>query len=140
MTTVLFVCVHNSGRSQMAEAFLNKLAADGGLPVRAMSAGTEAGTAIDPTAIEAMADLGISMEGQHPKLLTQEMADSADRVITMGCGVDASACPARILVSEDWGLDDPKDQPVDKVREIRDQVEIRVRQLLGDVAKERMTQ
>ena len=136
MTTVLFVCVHNSGRSQMAEAFLNKLAADGGLPVRAMSAGTEPGKAVNPTAAEVMEELGISMEGQHPKMLTQDMADSADRVITMGCGVDASACPARILVSEDWGLDDPKDQPVDKVCEIRDQIRERVGRLLDDITSE----
>jgi arsenate reductase len=69
-------------------------------------------------------------------MLTQDMADSADRVITMGCGVDASACPARILVSEDWGLDDPKDQPVDKVCEIRDQIRERVGRLLDDITSE----
>ena len=131
--TVLFVCVHNAGRSQMAEAFLNHLARERGLPMRAVSAGTAAGSVINPDAIRAMEEIGISMEGQHPKLLTQRLADSADRIITMGCGVDAEACPARTLVSEDWGLDDPKGQPIEKVREIRDRIRQKVEALLTEV-------
>jgi arsenate reductase len=71
------------------------------------------------------------MEGQLPQQLTQEMADAADRVITMGCGVDADACPARIHLSEDWGLDDPAGQPIEKVREIRDQIRVRVEEMLA---------
>lgn len=118
----------------MAEAFLNRLASERGLPVRALSAGTTPGTRIHPAAAQAMAEIGIPIEGQQPKLLTQGMADSADRIITMGCGVDTSACPARLLVTEDWGLDDPADQPVEKVREIRDEIRKRVEALLHQIA------
>jgi arsenate reductase len=135
MKTVLFVCVHNAGRSQMAEAFTNALAAERGLAVRGLSAGTEAGARLNPMAVEAMRELGISMDGQHPKRLTQEMADAATRVITMGCGVDAAACPARIHLSEDWGLDDPAGQGIETVRAIRDQVRARVESLLGELSE-----
>lgn len=133
MKTVLFVCVHNAGRSQMAEAFTNKLAQERGLPVRALSAGTVAGEEINPVAVAVMQEAGVSMEGQKPKQLTQTMADSADRIITMGCGVYAEACPARIHLSEDWGLDDPKGQPVEKVRAIRDEIKAKVEALLSEV-------
>jgi arsenate reductase len=136
MKTVLFVCVHNAGRSQMAEAFTNKLAAERGLSVKAESAGTEVGTRINPLAVEAMRELGISMEGQSPKQLTQEMADAASRVVTMGCGVDATSCPARIHLSEDWGLDDPAGQSIERVREIRDQIRERVEAMLSELAEE----
>jgi arsenate reductase len=133
--TVLFVCVHNAGRSQMAEAFVNRLATERGLPVRARSAGTVAGERVNPVAQAVMEEIGIPMDGQTPKQLTQEMADASDRLITMGCGVDASACPARIYISEDWGLDDPAGQPVEKVREIRDQIRSRVDLLLNEYAE-----
>jgi arsenate reductase len=134
MKTILFVCTHNAGRSQMAEAFTNKLAAERGLPVRALSAGTVAGDKINPQAVTAMAEVGISLQGQKPKQLTQAMADGAEKIITMGCGVDAQACPARFLVTEDWGLDDPAGQPIEKVREIRDQIKTRVEALLTEMA------
>jgi arsenate reductase (thioredoxin) len=130
---ILFVCVHNAGRSQMAEAFVNHLAKERGLAVRALSAGTVAGERINPVAEQVMAEVGVPMEGQRPKQLTQEMVDNADQVITMGCGVDAEACPARFLVTEDWGLDDPAGQPIEKVREIRDQIQERVGKLLDEV-------
>ncbi|GAB4460274.1 MAG: arsenate reductase ArsC [Armatimonadaceae bacterium] len=132
MKTVLFVCVHNAGRSQMAEGLLNHLAQERNLPVRGLSAGTEPGTAINPQAKLAMEELGISLDSHTPKILTQEMADSADRIITMGCGVDAESCPARIHLSEDWGLDDPKGQSLETVRAIRDQIRARVESLLKD--------
>jgi arsenate reductase len=134
MKTFLFVCVHNAGRSQMAEAFVNHLARERGLPVRGISAGTVAGEGINPVAEQVMAEIGIPMTGQWPKPLTQAMGDGANRVITMGCGVDAEACPARIHPSEDWGLDDPKGQPVEVVRRIRDEIRARVEALLADVA------
>ncbi len=134
--TVLFVCVHNAGRSQMAEALTNDLAGERGLPVRGESAGSEAGSRINPLAVEVMGELGISMGGQAPKQLTQEMADSASRIITMGCGVNAATCPARIHFSEDWGLDDPAGQPIEKVREIRDQIRERVEDLLKELGEE----
>jgi arsenate reductase len=133
MKTILFVCVHNAGRSQMAEAFLNKIAVDRNLPIRAASAGTVAGTEINPVAKQVMDEIGIPMEGQSSKMLTQAMADTASKVITMGCGVDADICPARIHLSEDWGLDDPKGQSIDKVREIRDLIAAKVEKLLVEM-------
>jgi arsenate reductase len=136
MKTILFVCVHNAGRSQMAEAFLNKIAVDRNLPIRAASAGTVAGTEINPVAKQVMDEIGIPMEGQSSKMLTQAMADTASKVITMGCGVDADICPARIHLSEDWGLDDPKGQSVEKVSEIRDQIAAKVEKLLAELVTE----
>ena len=132
MKTVLFVCVHNAGRSQMAEAFTNRLAQERGLPIQAESAGTVVGSRINPIAEQVMEEIGFSMEGQSPKQLTQAMADRADRILTMGCGVDAAACPARILISEDWGLDDPAGQPLEIVRRIRDEIRERVEALLAE--------
>jgi arsenate reductase len=132
MKTILYVCVHNAGRSQMAEAFTNHIARERGLAVRGLSAGTIAGERINPIAEQVMAEIGIPMEGQSPKQITQEMADSADRTVGMGCGVDAAACPARFLLAEDWGLDDPAGQPIEKVREIRDQIRERVERRLDE--------
>ena len=107
MKTVLFVCGHNAGRSQMAEAFLNHTARERGLPVQATSAGTGPADRINPVAVQAMEEIGISLGDQYPKVMTQEMVSAAGKVITMGCGVDVAACPAKFLVTEDWGLDDP---------------------------------
>ncbi len=135
MKRVLFVCVHNAGRSQMAEAFTNKLTAERGLPIQGLSAGTEAAERINPLAVQAMQEIGISMEGQSPKQLSRAMADSSDRIITMGCGVDATSCPARIHLSEDWGLDDPAGKPIEKVREVRDQIKERVDAMLSEMAE-----
>ena len=115
----------------MAEAFLNRLARERGLPVQALSAGTAAGSEINPVVRQVMAELGYAMEGQAPKVLTGEIAAGVSRIITMGCGVDASSCPARILVSEDWGLADPAGQPLEAVRAIRDEVLRRVGDLLA---------
>jgi protein-tyrosine-phosphatase len=131
---ILFVCVHNSGRSQMAEALLRERARERGIEVASESAGTVGGTKLNPSAVAAMEELGISMEGQAPKLLTQPMADSADRIISMGCGVDAEACPAKFLLTEDWELDDPAGQPVEAVRPIRDEIDRRVGLLLDDLS------
>lgn len=132
-TQILYVCVHNAGRSQMAEAFTNALAEEMRLPVIGISAGTMGGKTLNPAAVEVMKEAGISLHGQQPKLITQEMVDSSDRIISMGCGVDASACPARLLLTEDWDLDDPAGQPIEKVREIRDQIRGRVEALLAEV-------
>ncbi len=128
---VLFVCVHNSGRSQMAEAFVNHFAREQGLDVIAESAGTVVGKGLNPLAVQAMAEVGIAMEGQHPKLLTREMAARADKVISMGCGVDVDACPATFTLTEDWGLDDPAGKSIEAVRVIRDQIRDRVLSLLN---------
>jgi arsenate reductase len=127
---VLFVCVHNSGRSQMAEAVFNHEAAKRGLEWRAQSAGTVAGGQLNPNAVAALQEIGAPTEELHPKQLTQEMVDLSDRVVSMGCGVDANACPARFLLTEDWGLDDPAGQPIDRVREVRDEIVRRVTEML----------
>lgn len=126
MKKVLFVCVHNAGRSQMAEAMMNHLAREKGLDVTAKSAGTVGGKMLNPMAVEAMAELGISMEGHEPKFLTPEMVSESDQIISMGCGVDAEACPTKFLLTEDWGLDDPAGQPIETVRTIRDQIKAHV--------------
>lgn len=130
---VLFVCVHNAGRSQMAEALFNWEAKLRGVDAAAESAGTLAGKQLNPAAVEAMAEIGIAMNGQAPKMLSQKMADQADRIITMGCGVDSNACPAKFLVTEDWGLDDPAGQSIEIVRRIRDEIRERVVTLLEDL-------
>lgn len=131
---VLFVCVHNAGRSQMAEALYNHIAREQGLETSAESAGTLAGSSLNPAAVEAMAEIGVSMEGHHPKLLTQDMVDRADRIISMGCGVDTESCPAKFFLTEDWELDDPAGQDIEKVREIRDRIESKVRKLLVEIS------
>lgn len=130
---VLFVCVHNAGRSQMAEALLNQLAKERGLGIRGASAGTVAGGEINPVARGVMAEIGIPMDGQTPKQLTQDMANKADRVITMGCGVDAEACPVHFLAAQDWGLEDPKGEPIERVRAIRDEIKVKVEALLAEM-------
>ncbi|MBI4331923.1 MAG: arsenate reductase ArsC [Chloroflexi bacterium] len=126
MKTVLFVCVHNSGRSQMAEAFFNQLARGN---AKAISAGTDPADRVDPTVATVMAEAGIDISGNKPKSLTQDTLDSASRVITMGCGVEG-VCPASLVPAEDWGLEDPKGKPLDRVREIRDEIRARVVRLL----------
>jgi arsenate reductase len=131
MLKYLFVCVHNAGRSQMAEAFVNHYASLHGLPVKGFSAGTLGGKALNPVSVQAMLEVGIDMSGQAPKVLTQDMLGQDVTAITMGCGVDAEACPARFIVSDDWGLNDPAGQDLNSVRAIRDQIDTRVQKLLG---------
>ena len=130
MLNILFVCVQNSGRSQMAEAMLNKLAAG---RVRAVSAGTKPAKEIDPTVAEAMRESGIDIGHQTPKRLTAEMIGQADRVITMGCGVE-EVCPETFVETEDWNIDDPRGKPLEKVREIREQIQARVIKLLEKIS------
>lgn len=128
MQRVLFVCVHNAGRSVMAEALYNA-AADG--RGEAESAGTIPGEAPHAEVIEAMAEVGIDVSGHRGRLLTDEMVRTADQVFTMGCAVDEAACPAVLYARvEDWGLPDPKGQPLAVVREIRDEIRRRVETLL----------
>lgn len=135
MAEVLFVCVHNAGRSQMAAAFFNRMAEAEGLPWRAESAGTEPGEHVHPEVAAVMAEAGIDVARAQPKVLTNEMAERARRIVTMGCAVDAGVCPAVFLKGvEDWGLPDPKDRPLAEVRAIRDDVARRVQALLGDMA------
>ncbi len=130
---ILFVCIHNSGRSQMAEAFAKHL---GKGVIEAESAGTQPAEEINPTVRQAMAEIGYDMAGQYPKVMTFDMMTSADRVITMGCDVTSDAtCPATFAPTEDWGLEDPKSKPIEKVRLIRDQIKARVETLIAEEGK-----
>ena len=114
----------------MAQAFTNHLANQYGLNIIGDSAGTVGGKSLNPIATEVMNELGISMEGQEPKMITQELVDASDKIFSMGCGVDVEACPAKFLLTEDWQLEDPAGQPIEKVREIRDQIKFKVDNLL----------
>jgi arsenate reductase (thioredoxin) len=125
--TVLFVCVGNAGRSQMAEAFFNQAA---GGKARAISAGTKPASAVDPRTIEVMREVGIDISAARPKALTMEMLEQADRVVTMGCGAEG-VCPASFVETEDWQLEDPKGKSLEEVRRIRDEIRARVTRLLG---------
>jgi arsenate reductase len=132
---VLFVCVHNAGRSQMAAALFNALARERGLDWTADSAGTEPAERVHPEVVAVMAELGIDLSGVRPRLLTNEDIEAADRVITMGCEVDAGICPAVFIKNvEDWGLPDPKGRPLEEVRAIRDEVRRRVEALFDQLA------
>ena len=117
----------------MAEAFARKL---GEGKIIAESAGTEPGDGLNPQAVAAMEEIGFDMSAHHPKVLTVGMVDSADRIITMGCGVDAGVCPAAFMPTEDWGLDDPKGRPIEEVRAIRDQIRARVEGLIVELTAE----
>jgi arsenate reductase (thioredoxin) len=129
--TVLFVCIHNSGRSQMAEAFFNKMAQG---KAKAISAGTRPSDRVNPVVIETMKEAGIDIGNNKPKMLTMEMIQSADRMITMGCGADTDGvCPAKLIETEDWGLEDPKDKTITEVRKIRDEIKKRVAGLIAEV-------
>ncbi|WP_069766920.1 MULTISPECIES: arsenate reductase ArsC [Streptomyces] len=129
--SVLFVCVHNAGRSQMASAFLTHLAGD---QVQVRSAGSAPADAVNTAVVKAMKEVGIDISAQIPKVLTAEAVQASDVVITMGCG---DACPyfpgKRYL---DWKLDDPAGQGVEAVRPIRDEIERRIRGLLAELGIE----
>ncbi len=126
--SVLFVCVHNAGRSQMAAAFLTRL---GGDRVEVRSAGSAPAEAVNPAVVEALREVGIDISAEIPKVLTTEAVRSSDVVITMGCGDACPFFPGKTYL--DWQLDDPAGQGVDAVRPIRDRIEQRVRALLADL-------
>jgi arsenate reductase len=127
--TVLFVCVHNAGRSQMAAGYLQHLAGD---RINVLSAGSEPAEKINPVAVQAMAEDGVDITTATPKILTTEAVQESDVVITMGCG---DACPYYPGTRyEDWRLDDPAGQGIDKVRRIRDDIKDRVQALIGDLS------
>src|SRR5690349_13143584 len=117
MKTILFACIHNAGRSQMATAWFNKLAD----PSKAIgiSAGTEPGSRVHPEVVAAMNEVGVDLSNERPRFLSPELAASAAMLITMGCGEACPAVPG--LVRDDWPLEDPKGKPLDRVREIRDE-------------------
>jgi protein-tyrosine-phosphatase len=131
MKIVLFVCVHNSGRSQMAEAFFNHMAKD---KAQAYSAGTQPADKVNPAAVKAMREVGIDISGNKPKALTMDMVEKAHRMITMGCGAEAEVvCPASFIETEDWALEDPKGKTLEQVRKIRDEIKERVIRLLAEL-------
>jgi protein-tyrosine-phosphatase len=128
MATALFVCLHNAGRSQMSQALFERAA--GGRHV-ALSAGTTPGDRVHPEVVEVMRELGIDLAGRTPKLLTQELAEQADVIVTMGCGDECPYIPGKRYI--DWDLPDPKGLPVDEVRAIRDEIAGRVEGLLREL-------
>ena len=123
--TVLFVCVHNAGRSQMAAGFLQHL---GQGRIEVLSAGSQPADSVNPAAVAAMAEVGIDIAGEQPKVLTDSAVVTADVVITMGCGDECPFYPGKRY--EDWVLDDPAGQGVEAVRPIRDEIKARVEALI----------
>jgi arsenate reductase len=126
VNTVIFACIHNAGRSQMAAAWFNELADP--KRARALSAGTEPGTRVHPEVLDAMREVGIDLGGRTPQKLTADLARGAQLLITMGCGEQCPVVPG--LRRDDWPLEDPKGKPLARVREIRDDVRTRVLALL----------
>jgi protein-tyrosine-phosphatase len=125
---VLFVCVHNAGRSQMAAALLDRIGAG---RVRVRSAGSEPARSLNPTVVEAMREVGIDISGQFPKPLSDELVQAADVVITMGCGDACPIYPGKRY--EDWDVQDPAGQDLETVRRIRDEIDLRVEMLIEEL-------
>ena len=123
MKTIIFACVHNAGRSQMAAAFASRYP-----DVRAVSAGTEPAERVHPEVVDVMREVGIDLTDAQPQKLTMDLAQQADLLITMGCGDKCPYVPG--LKIEDWPLEDPKGKPIERVREIRDEIQRRVEALL----------
>jgi arsenate reductase (thioredoxin) len=127
--TVLFVCIHNAGRSQMAAGYLRVLAGD---RVEVLSAGSEPKDQINPVAVQVMAEDGVDIAGEAPKVLTTEAVRESDVVITMGCGDACPIFPGKRY--EDWDLTDPAGRPIEEVRPIRDEIKARVAELVEGLA------
>ena len=128
IASVMFVCVHNAGRSQMAQGFLQHLAGD---RVEVRSSGTMPGDQVNPAAVAAMAELGIDISSATPKILTDEDVRASDYVITMGCGDECPFYPGKIYL--DWVLEDPAGKGVESVRPIRDEIKILVENLVAEI-------
>jgi arsenate reductase (thioredoxin) len=129
MKTILFACVHNAGRSQMAAAMFNKLA--NSKQVRAISAGTKPANEVHPAVIEVMHEVGIDLTHSRPQRLTPELAGTAQVLVTMGCGEECPFAPGVEII--DWQIADPNGEPVERVREIRDEILEQVKMLLERV-------
>jgi arsenate reductase len=130
---VLFVCVENAGRSQMAEGLFRKYAPSGH---ESISAGTVPKSQINPLAAEVMGEIGIDIGSQKPKELNEEMIKNADKIINMGC-MDKNFCPTLFVPKvRDWGIEDPKGKPIEKVREIRDEIERKIKEMVEEIGKE----
>ena len=129
--TILFVCVENAGRSQMAEGFFRKYAPEGHEPV---CAGTKPVSQINPLAIQVMNEVGIDISKQKSKDLTDDMIRNSDKIFNMGC-MDKNFCPTLFVPKViDWGIEDPKGKPIEQVREIRDEIERRIKELATDIS------
>ena len=126
MKTVIFACIHNAGRSQIAAAFFNQLVE--ATSARAVSAGTRPADRVHPEVVQVIRELGIDLSAAKPKLLTPELARGAELLITMGCGDECPFVPG--LRRDDWPLEDPKGKPIERVREIRDLIREQVRALI----------
>ena len=132
--TVVFVCIHNYGRSQMAEAFFNQSTKGKAIGI---SAGTQPGDEVNPIVVKAMREVGIDISRNKPKTMTLEILSKADKMITMGCGADARGlCPASFIETEDWALEDPEGKSLEQVRIIRDEIKKRVLKLNQDIIPE----
>ena len=130
MKKVLFVCVENAGRSQIAEGFFKKYAPEG---FEAVSAGTKPVDNLNPIAIEAMKEIGIDISNQKSKLVTNEMINDSESVVNMGC-MDKEACPALFVEDiADWGIEDPKGKSIEQVRQIRDTIENKIKELVTKI-------
>jgi arsenate reductase (thioredoxin) len=131
--TILFVCVQNAGRSQMAEAFFRKYSSEDYEP---LSAGTKPTSEVNPIAIEAMKEVGIDISKQRPKDITEDMMRNSSKIVNMGC-MEKDWCPTMFVPNLiDWGIEDPKGKPIEKIREIRDEIQERVRGLIASLARE----
>ena len=128
MATVLFVCLHNAGRSQMSQALFERAAAG---KHTALSAGTTPAEHVHPEVVQAMRELDIDLSDRRPQLLTRELAEQADIVVTMGCGDECPYVPGKRYI--DWDLPDPKGRPLDEVRATRDEIAMRVSDLLAEL-------
>ena len=129
--TILFVCVENAGRSQIAEGFFRKYAPEGYEP---LSAGTKPVSQINPLAVRVMNEVGIDISKQKSKDLTEDMIRNSDKIINMGC-MDKNFCPTLFIPKViEWGIEDPKGKPIEKVREIRDEIERRIKELAADIS------
>ena len=128
--SILFVCVENAGRSQMAEGFFNKYAPKG---YEAISAGTKPVSQLNPIAVEVMREAGIDISNQKSKELTEDMIRNSSNLVNMGC-MEKESCPTLFLQNFlDWNIQDPKDKPIEKVREIRDEIDQRVKELVASI-------
>jgi arsenate reductase len=131
---ILFVCVENAGRSQMAEGFFNQRYAPKGYT--AISAGTRPVAQINPLALQVMSEIGIDISGQKSKIITEDTIRSSEKRVNMGC-IERAECPMLYINNViDWGIDDPKDQPIERVREIRDVIDARVRDIAQSIQRQ----
>src|ERR687891_3014907 len=131
--TILFVCVENAGRSQMAEGFFRKYVPEGYEPI---SAGTKPTSQINPVVVQAMGEVGVDTKQQKPKDISEDMMRNSAKIVNMGC-MDKSFCPTLFIHNLiDWGIEDPKGKSIEQVREIRDDIEQRVKQLVANLPKD----